>query len=160
MDSLIDPAIDWMIDWLAIEINVYLLDKNQMVSYGRVPFDFRDPTRHLQMSLSTAAQPALIFVPSGDKILVLNMITGARVATLTAHFQQTLACVYHPTLQYLFSGATDRNILVWAPASDFKNFAEEEEESKRSQLERSAKRLENGAVATSQLQMDTWSDED
>ncbi|OQV17105.1 DNA excision repair protein ERCC-8 [Hypsibius exemplaris] len=134
--------------------------KNTMVDYGRVAFEFRDMTRHLQMSMSSQTQPSLIYIPSGDKILVYEMMTGVKIATLTAHFGHVLACAYHPSLQYLFSGATDRNILLWAPADEFKDFEEEMEEGRRKQLERSAKRIANGAVQMQQLQMDTWSDDE
>ncbi|XP_055345286.1 DNA excision repair protein ERCC-8-like [Paramacrobiotus metropolitanus] len=130
--------------------------KNTGVNYGRIPFVFHDVRRRLQIALTSRVRPDLIFVPSDDRVLVFDMFSGEKVATLTGHFGQVLTCAYHPHFQYVFTGSTDRNILVWAPEADFADYFEEQEEAKRRELEKSSQRL---AVARN-LEADTWSDED
>ncbi|GAU97188.1 hypothetical protein RvY_08530 [Ramazzottius varieornatus] len=133
--------------------------KNTLVNYGKVEFAFRDLHRHLQLAVTSLASPDLIFVPSRDKILVFDMVSGERLTTLTAHFQQVLTCAYHPHFQSLFSGATDRSIEMWTPETDFCDIQEEKEAAKKYQMNRWAKRQAcNNITAT--LTADTWSDED
>lgn len=140
--------------------------KNTNINFGQVRFAFRDLHRHLQISVSSLARPDLIFVPSDDKIFVFDMFSGEKVITLMAHFGQVLACAYHPNFQYLFSGATDRNLLLWAPRGEYKEYLEEQETEKAAsdklQLQKSNQRLAASVAKASvhSLQMDTWSDDE
>lgn len=46
------------------------------------------------------------------------MATGFKRATLLGHYNTVTCCVYNENLQTLYSGANDRNVLVWAPESE------------------------------------------
>lgn len=55
----------------------------------------------------------LIFVPSVANVNVYNTWTGKKSQVLSGHFQGVNCCVYAAREQYVYSGGSDRNILVW-----------------------------------------------
>ena len=51
-------------------------------------------------------------------IQVYELTTGLKRATLLGHYNTVTCCVYNENFQTLYSGANDRNILVWAAERD------------------------------------------
>jgi len=69
--------------------------------------------RSAQLAVSTPGDVA--FVPSGAHILVLEVATGALLATLRGHFEHIAAVALHTTLHELYSGGLDKQIVAWTP---------------------------------------------
>lgn len=72
-------------------------------------------TRTTQFAVSEGCTPDLIFMPNGRSIDAYDISTGKRQYTLHGHFRQVNCCYYHPDYQELYTGGSDRNILVWTP---------------------------------------------
>lgn len=72
-------------------------------------------TRTTQFAISEGCTPDLIFIPNGKSIDAYDIMSGKRQYTLHGHFRQVNCCYYHPDFNELYSGGSDRNILVWTP---------------------------------------------
>lgn len=70
--------------------------------------------RNVQFAVS-GTTPDLIFMPNGKSIDAIDICTGKRQYTLHGHFRNVNCCYYHPDYHELFTGGSDRNILVWTP---------------------------------------------
>ena len=89
--------------------------KNMLTNYGKL---FNDSSKCVKLTLTDGCQPELIFVPEDSNIRSLNLLTGETIATLRGHYNQINCCEYHPLYQELYSGANDRNILIWTADSE------------------------------------------
>ena len=54
-----------------------------------------------------------VFHPTGRVVQAFDVHAGALRATLRGHFAAVTACVFHPTLQELYTAGHDGNVLVW-----------------------------------------------
>ncbi|KAL4235709.1 DNA excision repair protein ERCC-8 [Mactra antiquata] len=66
-----------------------------------------------QFAVSQGCSNNLIFMPNGKSVDVFDMTTGKLQYALNGHFKQAICCYYHPDYHELYSGGSDRNILVW-----------------------------------------------
>lgn len=66
-----------------------------------------------QMALSPDS--SLLFTPSANAIVVYDVWTGQSQSALHGHYDIVNCCAFHPHGQELYSGSSDRKILVWAP---------------------------------------------
>ncbi|XP_064625458.1 DNA excision repair protein ERCC-8-like [Lineus longissimus] len=89
--------------------------KNLLVNYGKIQ---NDSKKCIQFAISEFCDPDLIYIPQNADIEVFNMISGEHVQTLTGHFNQVNCLVYNGDYQELYSGANDRNILVFSPNTE------------------------------------------
>lgn len=93
--------------------------KNMMVNYGLV---FNTVKKAVQMTTSLSSSPQILFVPSDSNIEVFDLFKGIHLNTLNGHYNFVNCCISHPDSQYLFSGGTDRNILVWVPSTETEDY--------------------------------------
>lgn len=117
--------------WDAIRLRHELSCKEKLSNDGK---------KFAQFSLSDN----YAFVPSGDDIVVIDLISGRVVKTLRGHYGKVNCCSYRSKYQDLFSGANDRSILVWCPKMD----------QNRDYVEHIAPK------ALNELVEDAWSDEE
>ncbi|WAR22891.1 ERCC8-like protein [Mya arenaria] len=97
--------------------------KNVGVDYGAIS---NRAKKCVQFAVSDGCSQDLVFIPNDTRRSVdaLNMVTGKREYSLTGHYSYVNCCLYHPDLNELYSGANDRNILVWTPktfSSQYRN---------------------------------------
>ena len=143
-----------------------------MVNYGKISMESKKGTR---FDLTSETEPQMVFVPSQGNILVYNILlsilrqqrsfqtifypqvyeltTGLKRATLLGHYNTVTCCAYNENYQTLYSGANDRNILVWAP--DSVNFVHEETISRKQPL--SGPR---SLIPRRELTQDAWSSDE
>ncbi|KAK7100634.1 DNA excision repair protein ERCC-8-like [Littorina saxatilis] len=93
--------------------------KNIMVNYGMVTNTVK---KAVQSSIYSASSPQVLFVPSDSNIQVFDLFKGIHLATLSGHYNIVNCCVSHLDSQYLFSGGSDRNILVWVPSTETEDY--------------------------------------
>ncbi|KAI9555459.1 hypothetical protein GHT06_017974 [Daphnia sinensis] len=86
--------------------------RNEMINYGKILMESKKGTR---FDISSDTDPQMVFVPSQGNILVYELTTGIKRATLLGHYNTVTCCAYNENLHTLYSGSNDRNILVWAP---------------------------------------------
>eukprot|EP01133_Synstelium_polycarpum_P003512 gene3512-4012_t len=70
-----------------------------------------------------------LFHPNGKTIHVYNADTGDLVRHLKGHFERVNCCVFHPKDEIVFSGANDKQLLVWDTTYQYKSDLLEEEQS-------------------------------
>eukprot|EP00090_Calanus_glacialis_P006873 TRINITY_DN15373_c0_g1_i1.p1 TRINITY_DN15373_c0_g1~~TRINITY_DN15373_c0_g1_i1.p1 ORF type:complete len:405 (+),score=102.14 TRINITY_DN15373_c0_g1_i1:44-1258(+) len=95
-----------------------------------------------------------LFVPEKSFILMIDLQTGKTVRPLVGHYGSVAAMAYSPANMELYSGAKDKNILIWEPETtkvkawlDHKNKVEDESDETQ--------------TGVSHITRDTWSsDED
>ena len=63
----------------------------------------------------TNAENEVIFVPIQADIGILSLGTGQLISKLSGHFRNVTCTSFSPYFHQLYSGSTDRNILVWTP---------------------------------------------
>ena len=61
----------------------------------------------------TNAENEVIFVPIQADIGILSLGTGQLISKLSGHFKNVTCTSFSPYFHQLYSGSTDRNILVW-----------------------------------------------
>lgn len=71
--------------------------------------------RTTQFAISEGCTSDLIFMPNGKSVDAINICTGKRQYSLHGHFRQVNCAYYHPDYHELYTGGSDRNILVWTP---------------------------------------------
>lgn len=84
--------------------------RNEMINFGKISIDSKKAAR---IDLSCDTNPQMIFVPSQGNVLVYELSTGFKSGVLLGHYNTVTCCVYSDYMQTLYSGAHDRNILVW-----------------------------------------------
>jgi len=68
------------------------------------------------MQLSTTQDSTLVFVPCMTSVKVFDMWSGKTVQTFRGHYDHVNCCCYSLQDQELYTGGTDRQILVWSPS--------------------------------------------
>ncbi|KAH7847185.1 hypothetical protein Vadar_022990 [Vaccinium darrowii] len=68
------------------------------------------------MQLSTTQDSTLVFVPCMTSVKVFDMWSGKTVQTFRGHYDHVNCCCYSLQDQELYTGSTDRQILVWSPS--------------------------------------------
>lgn len=89
--------------------------KNTLVNYGRI---YNDSKKKVEIIATNGCCPDIVFVPSKTNIEVFEIFTGIKIGTLKGHFSQVNCCAFNSNYQDLYSGGSDRNILVWGPIPD------------------------------------------
>ncbi|ELU06884.1 hypothetical protein CAPTEDRAFT_147072 [Capitella teleta] len=120
--------------------------RHMNVNYGRIDNASR---RSVRLSSSDGCRPPLAYVPTDSNIYVFDIFSGLRTSILRGHYTQVNACYFHADRQELYSGANDRNILIWTPVTD-KAFERQLQEKSEDQ---SAKNFTSRTAATA----DAWS---
>ncbi|KAK7489058.1 hypothetical protein BaRGS_00019719 [Batillaria attramentaria] len=125
--------------------------KNMLVNYGYV---YNTSRKAAQIALSCSGSPDVVFAPSDSNIEVVDLYGGNRITTLRGHYNSVNCCIHDCQTQYLYSGGSDRNILVWAPSSETEDYEEHlRDQSKESRGEKS---FTQRTAATA----DTWSSDE
>ena len=96
--------------------------KNTLVNYGAIS---NDSKKCIKLTVSEDTRPELVFVPSAGDIDVYDMFSGEQLNTLQGHYNQVNCVIYNWENQMLYSGANDRNILVWEPQTSMVTAYEE-----------------------------------
>ncbi|KAL3684556.1 hypothetical protein R1sor_002578 [Riccia sorocarpa] len=81
-----------------------------LVNYERMRLS---GNRATQLGLSPDS--SLLFIPTSTAIKVYNLWTGLLLKTLGGHYDDVNCCELHPYEQEMYSGSSDRKILVWSP---------------------------------------------
>lgn len=68
----------------------------------------------IQISTSELTNPNYVFVPSGNNILLFDILDGTQKAKYKGHFDSVNCCKYNPINSEFYSGSKDKNILVWS----------------------------------------------
>ena len=84
-----------------------------------------------------------LFLPEKSFILMINLQTGKTVRQLVGHYGSVSSLAYSPGSMELYSGAKDKNILIWEAETsrvqawlDNKHKGTEEEEENKDQFTR------------------------
>jgi len=64
---------------------------------------------------SKGTQPNNVLVPSGNNLLMYDIMEGSLKKTFKGHFESVNCSKYNPVLCEFYTGSKDRNILVWTP---------------------------------------------
>ena len=88
---------------------------NKKIKFPKLPPNKNAPKMCMKIDYTAGIVPGpdLIFVPSEDSVVVFDSADGKRVKTLNGHFSNVNCCAFNPTEQELFTGGSDRNILIW-----------------------------------------------
>ncbi|KAI8548578.1 hypothetical protein RHMOL_Rhmol07G0283500 [Rhododendron molle] len=68
------------------------------------------------MQLSTTQDSTLVFVPCMTSVKVFDVWSGKTVQTFRGHYEHVNCCCYNLQDQELYTGGSDRQILVWSPS--------------------------------------------
>lgn len=89
--------------------------RNRLVNYGRI---FNKKQNNIKFSVSDEGVASVAFVPSDGNIEVYDIFNGNRIGILRGHYNQVNCCTFDVQLHELYSGANDRNILIWMPDTE------------------------------------------
>lgn len=121
--------------------------RNTLVNYGRIPLAPSTATTETCIQLG-CTQDDCAFVPSGANLLVYGLMDGECRKTLKGHFEPLTCCLYNSALNEVYSGARDRNMLIWDSNKENEQITNGRGNSVYSMLS-----------ATGRRQVDNWSDE-
>ncbi|XP_033737189.1 DNA excision repair protein ERCC-8-like [Pecten maximus] len=130
--------------------------KNTMVNYGKVNNEWK---KNIDIGITQGCSPDILFVPNGTNIEMLDIFRGSQIDILRGHYMRVNCCIIHPHYQELYSGGSDRNILVWTPDTEtaYEDHIKEKHDAEKEQVARIAGVVARSISATA----DTWSsDED
>ena len=68
----------------------------------------------LQLSLTELTRPSYVLVPSNNNLLMYNIFDGTLRQTFKGHFETVNCAHYNPVLNEIYTGAKDRNVLIWS----------------------------------------------
>lgn len=129
--------------------------RNTLVNYGRVSLSSALNPGAAETSIQIGfCREQLLFVPSGPNLLMLGTLDGELKRTLKGHFEPVTCCVYNSATNELYSGARDRNVLVWDTRKD-----ETASDDSRHSSRFAATGLYS-VLSTTGRPQDNWSDED
>lgn len=72
----------------------------------------------------------VVFVPAKADVVMMRLSDGRRIKNLSGHFKSVTSCAFSADHLELFSGGSDRAILIW-DCLDLKDYQEEEERPKK-----------------------------
>jgi len=108
--------------------------KNLKTKFSDVNKNFKGA---VDMVCSSNGVIDFLFLPEKSFILMINLQTGKTVRQLVGHYGSVSSLAYSPDSMELYSGAKDKNILIWEAETsrvqawlDNKNKGTEEEENK------------------------------
>jgi len=131
--------------------------QNTLVNYGKIG---NEGKKTVEFGITHLCTPDLIFMPNGTDIEMYDLFNGNKVDTLRGHYMRVNCCILHPHYQELYSGGSDRNILVWTPESDSAYDDHLKEISKCTEEKRTTT-TSNNSTQRSLATADAWSsDED
>ncbi|PRP84326.1 DNA excision repair protein ERCC-8 [Planoprotostelium fungivorum] len=87
--------------------------EDTLVNYGDVGNNSKHPTQ-----LAVSREGDIVYHPYRSDISCYHIHTGEKVDTLSGHLDSVRACTYHTSKEELYSAGVDENILVWTPADD------------------------------------------
>ena len=132
---------------------------NTITNYGKVPLNSAVAEASLQMSCTDNCWQRCVFVPSNSNLLMYNVQEGSLKRVFKGHFEAVNCCVYSSGLSEVYSGAKDRNVLIWTPEKQVSSVEKGlgDGRSGYSVMSMSGKSEGNGGVKRSR---DNWSDDD
>lgn len=101
---------------------------------------------HQGSQLAVSMDSSLLFVASSHSIQTYDIWSGRMHSKLVGHYDNVNCCAFLPEDQELYTGSSDRQILVWSPPKQVPVEDQEEEE-----------RLKVGVTAV-KADEDAWSD--
>lgn len=87
----------------------------EVANFGKFPQD--ESTFYKKVQLAVSWQSRLVFHPRRRDVIVADLQSGERLATLPGHMDTVQCCVAQPRGETIFSGGKDANILAWTPPS-------------------------------------------
>ncbi|UYV67380.1 ERCC8 [Cordylochernes scorpioides] len=132
--------------------------RNTMVNYG-VLFN-SNALRSIQIDVSYDTKPAMVFVPKKSTVVCLDLFNGWELGSLSGHFTSVNCCALRQGYQELYTGGSDRNLLLWTP--DTAQEAAYEESGQKPPPTNTSKYLNKitGSMLERPCIMDQWSDSD
>jgi DNA excision repair protein ERCC-8 len=130
---------------------------NTITNYGKVPLNSAVAEASLQLSCTDNCLERYVFVPSNCNLLMYNVQAGSLRATYKGHFEAVNCCVYSPGLSEVYSGAKDRNVLIWTPEKQVGVDKVAGERSAYSMMSSTGRSERSAGVKRSR---DNWSDDD
>lgn len=89
---------------------------NTLVNFGSIINN--NPRRQRYIDVCYDTNPPVLFVPSAHNVLVFDLFSGNKICTLVGHFSLVNCCVYRSTVNQVYSGSNDMNILLWTPDTE------------------------------------------
>lgn len=128
--------------------------KNTLVNYGKIDNEWK---KNIDIGISRGCSPDILYVPNSTKIEMLDLYKGSRIDYLRGHYMRVNCCIFHPYYQELYSGGSDRNILVWTPDTD----SAYEDHIRDQQAEKAqVARIADAVARTISATADTWSSDE
>ena len=87
---------------------------NTLVNFGKVE---ASAETCIQMCCTDACTKNYLFVPSENNLSMFRINDGELVKKFKGHFEPINCCIFNSTRNEVYTGARDRNILIWAPES-------------------------------------------
>ena len=85
------------------------------MNYGKIPLNGAVAEMCLQVSVTEGTYPNYALIPSGNNLLMYDIMEGSLKRSFKGHFESVNCCKYNPVLCEFYTGSKDRNILVWSP---------------------------------------------
>lgn len=93
----------------------------------KTPFESLVKVTDVQVHLSLCnsgpsliSQEEVLFVPNKANVYMMRLSDGRCISKLTGHFKSVTSCAFSPNHLELFSGSSDRAILIWDCQEDLK----------------------------------------
>ena len=130
--------------------------RNTLVNYGRIEVISRMTVRLAMSPMDSGVTVA--FVPAASDIFAFDVEDGERLSVLRGHYGRVNCLAMSQATHCLYSGASDRAILVWTsdaddPIESPAHGDSDEERPAGSRLGRFARRVGGGMA-------DSWSDDE
>lgn len=131
---------------------------NTITNYGKVPLNLAVAEASLQMSCTENCLDRYVYLPSNNNILMYNVHEGNLKATYKGHFEAANCCSYNPVMNEVYSGAKDRNVLIWTPEKQL-NVFENQTQPQKSAYSMLATTGKDSRTSVKRPR-DNWSDDD
>ena len=86
---------------------------NTLTNYGKIPLNSAVAEACLQLSCTELCSENFVFVPSNKNLLMYNIFEGCLKNNFKGHFESINCCAYNSSLNEIYTGSKDRNILIW-----------------------------------------------
>lgn len=90
--------------------------KSKIVNYGKIILNKYNDDLCLQLSSFKLLNNSFIAIPTNryNNLNIYNVFKGNIINELKGHFDFINCCLYHPLLNYLYTGSKDKNVLIWS----------------------------------------------
>lgn len=133
---------------------------NTFINYGKFCSRPKSEKISLQISTTELSEQNYVFAVNGRNISVYSLFDGICKVTFKGHFDTVNSCIYNPTLNEVYSGGRDRNILVWSTYHNTCNIFDQNHEENVKQSHNSSLYTDSKHFSSKIKKCyDSWSDE-